>query len=109
MTGSIFSGVKRLKCLGRILRNHVAAEGCLNEFELIQSQAGDATVVGVLDLAVLAEGRAQEADRLSSMGLDLEMNRADWFQDGYIIPNIIQFVNTNLHYVWLHLQNKTIA
>ena len=89
MAGSIFSGVKRLKCLGRILRNHVAAEGCLNEFELIQRQAGDATVVGVLNLVALAEGRAQDADRMGPMSLNLEMDRADGFQDGYIIHKAV--------------------
>ena len=49
-------------------------------------------MVGVLDLAVVAEGRAQDADGLSSMGLDLEMDRADWFQDGHTIstPNLMR-------------------
>ena len=98
-----------MKCLGRILRNHVAAEGCLNKFELIQSQAGDATVVVVLNFVALPEGRTQDAHRIGPMSLNLEMDRANWFQDGYIIRNIILYVNTNLHYVWLHLQNKTIA
>ena len=56
MAGSVFSGIKRMECLRRILWNHLAAEGCLNEFELIQGQAGEATVVGMLNLVALAEG-----------------------------------------------------
>jgi hypothetical protein len=56
---------------------------------LIQSQAGDATVVGVLNLVALAEGRAQDAHRMGPMSLNLEMDRADWFQDGYIICKCI--------------------
>ena len=98
-----------MKCLGRIFGNHVAAEGCLNEFELIQRQAGDATVVGVLDLVALAEGRAQDADRIGPMSLDLEMDRADWFQDGYIICNALFAVKHYINYVWLHLKNNTIT
>jgi hypothetical protein len=76
-----------LKSLGRIFGNDLAAKGGADEFELIQSQAGDTAVVGMLDFAVLAEGGAQDADRLGSMGLDLEMDRADGFQDGHIISN----------------------
>ena len=98
-----------MKCLWRILRNHVAAEGCLNEFELIQSQAGDATVVVVLNFVALPERRTQDAHRIGPMRLNLEMDRPDWFQDGYIIRNAIIFVNANLHYVWLHLKNNIIA
>ena len=57
----------------------------LNEFELLQSQSRDATVVGVFDLVALAEGGAQEADRVGAMSLDLEMDRTDCFQGGYTI------------------------
>ena len=61
----------------------------MNEFELIQRQASDATVVGVLNLVALAEGRAQDAHRMGPMSLNLEMDRADGFQDGYIIRNVV--------------------
>jgi hypothetical protein len=81
--GSVFSGVDRLKGLGRILGNDVAAEGGLNEFELIEGQAGDAAVVGVLDFVALAEGGAQDPDRIGAVSLDFEMNGSVWFQDGY--------------------------
>jgi hypothetical protein len=57
----------------------------------------------------LAEGRAQDAHRIGPMSLNLEMDRADGFQDGYIIRNTIVCVNANLSYVWLHLQNNIIT
>jgi hypothetical protein len=67
----------------RSLRNDVAAEGGLNELELIEGQAGDAAVIGVLDFVALAERGAQHADRISPVSLDFEMNGADWLQGGY--------------------------
>jgi hypothetical protein len=63
-----------LKGLGRILGNDVAAEGGLNELELIEGQAGDAAVIGVLDFVALAVGGAQDADRVGAVRLDFEMN-----------------------------------
>jgi len=42
-------------------------------------------VIGVHYLVALAEGGAQDADGITSMGLDLEMDGADGFQDGYMI------------------------
>src|SRR5665811_1075644 len=45
-----------------------------NEFQLIQGEPRQATVVGVHHLVALAEGRAQDADGISPMRLDLEMD-----------------------------------
>jgi hypothetical protein len=69
--------------------NHLAAESGLNEFELIQGQPRQATVVGVHNLVAFAEGRAQDANGISPMGLDLEMDGAEGFQDGYVISTRI--------------------
>ena len=69
--------------MGWILGNNLAAKGRLNEFELIQAQASDSTVVGVFDLLAVAEGGAQDADGFGAMSLDLEMDWTDRFKDGY--------------------------
>ena len=63
--------------------NDVPAEGGLDELELLQRQAGDASVVGVFDRAVLAIGGAQDAVDGGAMLLDFEMNRSCGSHDGY--------------------------
>lgn len=85
-----------MKGLGRILRNDIAAEGGLDEFELIEDQPGDAAVIGVFDFVAIAEGGAQDADRAGPVSLDFEVNASDWLQGGY----------TKSHYI-NHSQDKS--
>ena len=42
-------------------------------------------MVGVPDFALLAKGGAENADRVTAVGLDFEMKWAEWLHDGYII------------------------
>jgi hypothetical protein len=65
------------------LGQHLTGKGRLEEFELRQAQAGEAAVVGVFDLAVLAKGRAQQAHRADSLGLDFEVDGPRGLQAGY--------------------------
>jgi hypothetical protein len=64
-------------------------------------------MVGVHDLARLAEGGAENADGVKTVGLDFEMNGAERFHDGYVLRYIHSSVNTVTIYVWLHMQRKT--
>ena len=45
----------------------------MQQFELPQTQAGDAPVSGMFDFAILAIGGADEADRIAAGALNLEM------------------------------------
>ncbi len=65
-----------MKSLGGILGNDVATEGGLDELELIEAQAGDASMVGVLDFIAVAERGAQDADGIGPVTLNFEMNAA---------------------------------
>jgi hypothetical protein len=66
-------GGEDLEILCGALRNDIAAEGSLQQFELLQSQAGDAAVSGMFDFAMLAIGGADEADRITAVALNLKM------------------------------------
>jgi hypothetical protein len=50
---------------------------------LLQGQAGDAAVSGVFDFAVLAKGRADDADRITAMALNFEMKGKRFAFNGY--------------------------
>src|SRR5208283_941807 len=81
--GPIFLGGEDLEILCRALGHHIAAEGSLQQSELLQSQAGDAPMGRVLDFAMLAIGRAEEADRITAVALNFEM-KGKWFaSDGH--------------------------
>jgi hypothetical protein len=103
-TGTVFSGLKDLKRVGVALGQSFSGEGGLNEFELFEVQAGDATMVGVHDFARLAEGGAENTDGAKAVGLDFEVNRAERFHDGYLIRYIHVPVNIIINYVWLHMK-----
>ena len=83
--------------LGRVFGNHFAAEGSLDEFELVQRQAGDAAVILVFDGVALAERRAQNADGIGAMSLNFEMNRWPSPHDGYRIPYINHVIKNNVN------------
>src|SRR5207249_6361366 len=61
MAGAVFARGKDLESPGRVYGDNLAAEGGLQEFEFVERKAADAAVVGVLDLAVEAEGGTDEA------------------------------------------------
>jgi hypothetical protein len=73
IAGPIFLGGKDLEIFCGALRNNIAAEGSLQQFELLKTQAGDAAVGGMSDFAVLAKGRADKADRITAVALNFEM------------------------------------
>jgi len=52
---------------------------------LLQGQAGDAAVSGVFDFAVLAKGRADDADRITAVALNFEMKGKRFAFNGYRI------------------------
>jgi hypothetical protein len=106
-TGAVFSGLKDLKRVGVALGQSLSSEGGLNEFELFETQAGEAAVVGVHDFALLAEGGAENADGAKAMGLDFKVYGVERFHDGHIIRYTHQYVNTLMYYVWLHMQHST--
>jgi hypothetical protein len=64
-------------------------------------------MVGVHNLARLAEGGAEYTDGAKAVGLDFEVNGAERFHDGYILRYAHLYVNTIIIYVWLHMQCKT--
>ena len=102
-TGAVFPGPKDLERVGVALGQSLSGESRLDEFELLQVQAGDAAMVGVQDVALEAEGGAEEADRVEAVGLDFEMDRADRFHNGYRIRYNACCVNRIIIYVWLQL------
>ncbi len=55
----------------------------MNQFELVETEACDAPVVGVFNLLLLAVGGAKNANGLGAMSLDFEMERTGGFHDGY--------------------------
>ena len=65
------------------------AEGSLDKFELVQGEAGDASVVFMLDITVLAIGGAQDADGNGTVGLDFKVDGARRFNDGYTMLRFI--------------------
>ena len=84
-TGAVFSGLKDLKGVGVALGQSLAGEGGLNEFELFEAQAGEAAMVGVHNFALVAERGAENADGVKAVGLDLKVDGAERFHDGYTI------------------------
>ena len=83
MAGPVFLGAADLEILCGALRDDIAAEGRLQQCELLQGQAGDAAVSGVFDFAVLAKGRADDADRITAMALNFEMKGKRFAFNGY--------------------------
>jgi hypothetical protein len=57
----------------------------LEQFEFIQSQAGNAPVVGMFDFTALAVGGADETDRITPVGLNFEVKPGRSAFDGYHI------------------------
>src|SRR5208283_658830 len=88
IAGPIFLGGEDLEILCRALGHHIAAEGSLQQSELLQSQAGDAPMARVLDFAMLAIGRAEEADRITAVALNFEMKWQRFALDGHQISTI---------------------
>jgi hypothetical protein len=85
VAGPVFLGGTDLNILGGARGHDVAAEGGLEQFEFLQRQPGQAPVVGMFDFAVLAVGGADEAHRMTSVGLDFEMKPGRVAYDGYYI------------------------
>jgi len=106
-TGAVFPRLKDEKRIGVALGQGLSGESGLDEFELIQVQAGEPAVVGVPDFALLAEGGAENASGVKAVGLDFEMEWADRLHDGYTIRSICHNVNTMYHNVWLPMNSKT--
>ncbi len=73
MAGAVFARGEDLEGIGGIYRDDLAAEGSLQQFEFVEGQAGDAAVIGVVNLAVEAEGGADEAVVILAVGLDFQM------------------------------------
>jgi hypothetical protein len=61
IAGAVFARRKNAESVGGVFGDDVAPEGCLDELEFVQREAGDAAVIGMFDLAVGTEGRADEA------------------------------------------------
>jgi hypothetical protein len=83
-------------------------EGGLEQAELFEGTAGDPTVGGVLDLAVLAEGGAEEADGAGAMALDFEVERRRIGFHGYNITQYYRCVkhNMNICMATFEMQNR---
>ena len=60
----------------------------MNQFELVKSKAGDATVVGMFDFAVFTKGRAEEADRITAVALNFEMKGKRFAFNGHQISTL---------------------
>jgi hypothetical protein len=106
-TGTVFSGLKDLKRVGVALGQSLPGEGGLNEFELFQVQAGEATMVGVHDFARLAERGTKDTHGVEAVSLDFEMDRTERLHDGYTIRPIHIHFNICYYIVWLHMKSKT--
>jgi hypothetical protein len=76
MACAVFSTVEDAECLRIVDGNDAFAEGELEELELLQRTAGDASVLGMPNLPVLAKRGAQNSDRALAGGLDLEVQIA---------------------------------
>ena len=85
----IFLGGKDLEIFCGALRNDIAAEGSLQQFELLKPQAGDAAVGGMSDFALLAKGRADEADRITAVALNFEMKGKRFAFNGHQISTSV--------------------
>ena len=66
-------GAQRLRGIDR---DGLAAEGSLEDFELIEGETGDATEGLVDDFAVFPEGGAQDGAWIFAVGLDFEVHGA---------------------------------
>ena len=96
-TGAVFPGLKDLKRVGVALGQSLSGESGLDEFELIEVQAGEPTMVGVPDFALEAEGGAENADGVKAVGLDFEMKWAEGFNDGYSISMLSRSSQYNIY------------
>ena len=85
MAGAIFLGGAQLERLGGALRDHLPAEGGLQQLDLGEAQAGEAAVGGMFDLTVLAIRGADEADGVTPVVLDFEVEAGRVAFDGYYI------------------------
>jgi hypothetical protein len=85
IAGPLFLGGKDLEIFCGALRNDIASGGSLQQFELLKSQAGNAAVGGTSDFALLAIGRAEEADRITAVALDFEMKGKRFAFNGHPI------------------------
>jgi hypothetical protein len=88
VAGPVFLGGAQLHRFGRALRDHLAAEGGLQQLELREAQAGEAAVGGMFDFAVLAIRGADEADGVASVVLNFEVEARRGTFDGYYLPYI---------------------
>src|SRR5262249_12868206 len=91
------SGVDELEILRRALKHHIATKGGLEHFELVQRQARNAAVGGVVDFALRAVGGADDADRITAVELKLESGGAWAGSAGSIIPKLFRLCNKNLN------------
>jgi len=73
VAGPILARGENLEGLRRIDRQDLATEGGLQQFEFFERESGNAAVIAVLDLAVQAEGGADEAVMVFALGLDFQM------------------------------------
>ena len=76
MTGAILPAVENLERSRIINGNDTLTESQLKECELLQRAAGDTPVLGMLHLAVLAKGGAQNTHRAFTGGLYFQMQIA---------------------------------
>ena len=74
--GAVLLTGPQLQGFGRRFGHDLPPEGGLQEFKLLQGEAGEAAVVGVFDLAVLAVGGTDQAVGRGAVQLDLQVEAA---------------------------------
>jgi hypothetical protein len=114
VAGAVGAGGENLKGVGRVERNDVPAESGLDQLELSQGEAGDAAVIGVVDLAVEAEGGTDEAVMVFAGRWDFQVEIGGrepgiMLVNGYILHRIGCRVNIEYALVWLPLKWKKPA
>jgi hypothetical protein len=77
------------------LGDNVAAKGGLDEFEFVQREPGDPSVIGMFDLTVLAKGGADQTVIVFAVGLDFEVEIGWSGHSGYIKLKVFHNVKIN--------------
>ena len=78
-----YSGVDELEILRRAFQHDITAKGGLEHFESLQGQTRNTAMGGVFDFALRAVGGADDADWVTAVALNFEVEAKRSIYDGY--------------------------
>ena len=83
MAGPVFHGADDLEILWRAFEHDITAKGGLEHFESLQGQTRNTAMGGVFDFALRAVGGTDDADRVTAVALNFEVEAKWSIPDGY--------------------------